>query len=60
MPMKPASPEGMPSPKFKHNSWADGVYFQPRMEEKQCFLVLIGADDHYINLIVAKGLGSGI
>ncbi len=25
--------------------WADGVYFQPRMEEKQCVLVLIGADE---------------
>lgn len=25
--------------------WADGVYFQPRMEEKQCILVLIGADE---------------
>lgn len=24
--------------------WAAGVYFQPRMEEKQCVLVLIGAD----------------
>lgn len=25
--------------------WADGVYFQPRMDEKQCVLVLIGADE---------------
>lgn len=25
--------------------WADGVYFRPRMEEKQCVLVLIGADE---------------
>jgi len=25
--------------------WADGVYFQPRMEDKQCVLVLIGADE---------------
>jgi hypothetical protein len=25
--------------------WADGVYFQPRMEEKQCVLVVIGADE---------------
>ena len=25
--------------------WADGVYFQPRMDEKQCILVLIGADE---------------
>ena len=25
--------------------WADGVYVQPRMEEKQCVLVLIGADE---------------
>ena len=26
--------------------WADGVYFKPRMaEEKQCVLVLIGADE---------------
>ena len=23
--------------------WADGVYFQPRMDDKQCVLVLIGA-----------------
>ncbi len=25
--------------------WADGVYFQPRMDDKQCVLVLIGADE---------------
>jgi len=25
--------------------WADGVYVQPRTEEKQCVLVLIGADE---------------
>ena len=25
--------------------WADGIYFQPRMEhDKQCILVIIGAD----------------
>ncbi len=27
--------------------WADGIYFQPRMEhDKQCILVIIGADEH--------------
>ncbi len=27
--------------------WADGVYFKPRMsEEKQCVLVIVGADEH--------------
>ncbi len=27
--------------------WADGVYFRPRLEhDKQCVLVVIGADDH--------------
>jgi transposase-like protein len=25
--------------------WADGVYFQPLMDDKQCVLVLIGADE---------------
>ena len=25
--------------------WADGVYFQPRMDDTQCVLVLIGADE---------------
>jgi len=25
--------------------WADGVYVQPRMDDKQCVLVLIGADE---------------
>ncbi len=29
-----------------HLDWADGLYFRPRMaEEKQCVLVLIGADE---------------
>lgn len=26
--------------------WADGVYFKPRMDEKQCVLVIIGADEY--------------
>ena len=27
--------------------WADGVYFRPRMtEEKQCILVIVGADEY--------------
>ncbi len=27
--------------------WADGVYFKPRMaEEKQCVLVIVGADEY--------------
>ncbi|WP_299657411.1 transposase, partial [uncultured Jannaschia sp.] len=27
--------------------WADGVYFKPRMaEEKQCVLVVVGADEY--------------
>ena len=25
--------------------WADGVYFKPKMEEKQCVLVIIGVDE---------------
>ena len=25
--------------------WADGVYFKPKMDEKQCVLVVIGADE---------------
>jgi putative transposase len=25
--------------------WADGVYFTPRMDERQCMLVVIGADE---------------
>jgi putative transposase len=25
--------------------WADGIYITPRMEERQCLLVIIGADD---------------
>ena len=25
--------------------WADGVYFKPKMDEKQCVLVIIGADE---------------
>lgn len=25
--------------------WADGVYFQPRMDKKQCVLIIIGADE---------------
>lgn len=28
-------------------TWADGVYFKPRMaEERQCVLVIVGADEH--------------
>ncbi len=26
--------------------WADGVYFKPRMDDKQCVLVIIGADEY--------------
>ena len=34
------------SPKRYVYFWADGIYFQPRMEhDRQCILVIIGADD---------------
>jgi len=34
------------SPRFLY-IWADGVYFKPRMaEEKQCVLVVVGADEY--------------
>jgi transposase-like protein len=33
--------------------WADGVYLQARMEEKQCLLVIIGADEFGKKEIVA-------
>ena len=32
---------------FEASFWADGVYFKPRMaEEKQCVLVIVGADEY--------------
>lgn len=37
--------------------WADGIYLQARQEEKQCMLVLIGADDTGKKEILAIGDG---
>ena len=37
--------------------WADGVYLQARQEEKQCMLVLIGADDSGKKEVLAIGDG---
>lgn len=37
--------------------WADGVYLQARMEEKQCILVIIGADEFGKKEVIAVSDG---